>query len=228
MTMLCHAGCALTMAYYTGRATEAGAAVVVYEEDFSDVGEWVVIFNDQGGSASITSDGLLGSFYVEAENNFVAFAPRPALTTPAAFVLSKASLYSLDFTVDSLTGSTSYSIEIDQFDANTNYLATVFGVVPQGTFVGTDSVNLAGLPWNVNAEFILPKVTVYTGLGEQTVRFDYIGFSAISVPEPSTLLLLGLGGLLAWRRRHSGAPIHRESVMNKPSGYHIPSLQEEA
>ncbi|HMP74993.1 MAG TPA: PEP-CTERM sorting domain-containing protein [Kiritimatiellia bacterium] len=179
-------------------------ASILYHEDFSDVSDWLVIYNDQGGAASITSDGNLGTFYVESMNNFVAFAPNPALSGFASFDPSKSSYqYYLFYEVASLTDSTSYSIEIDQFDSSQNYLSTVFSVAPQSTFVGSNRVLLADLPWNPSAAYILPKVTVYTGLGDQTVVFDSMGLDLVVIPEPSVLILLVLGAVILRHHRRS-------------------------
>ena len=180
-------------------------AAVLYNENFSDVSDWVLVYNDQGGVATLTSDGNVGSFHVAAGNNFAAFVPLPGLVTLAPFdPLNAAYRYFLTLEVDHLTDSTSYSVEIDQFDSSQNYLATVFSVFPQGTFVGTSRVALVNLPWNPSAAYILPKVTVYTGLGDQTVAFNSLGLEMDVLPEPSTFILIVVGALLLRRRRGHG------------------------
>ncbi len=199
--------CAIGAAGLALAGPRPACAAVLFHESFADVTDWTVIYNDQGGSASLTSDGALGSFSVGAPNNFVAFGPVPSLAAPAPFSPSiSAYRYSLYYDVDSLTDSTSYSIEIDQFDASTNYLATMFSVAPQGTLLGSNRIDLTGFAWNPSAAFILPKVTVYTGLGSQTVVFDTLDIEMDVIPEPGSLMLLVMG-VLALRRRGRGGLI---------------------
>lgn len=181
--------------------THAAWGAALYQEDFSDVSDWVVVYNDQGGAVSLASDGALGTFSIEAPNNFAAFAPLPNPSVFAPFDASRASGYFLRYAVAGLTDSTSYSIEIDQFDSGQNYLSTVFSVAPQGTFVGTNTVFFTGYPWDPAAAYILPKVTMYTGLGNQTVTFDFLEIGVI--PEPGSLMLLMVGGALVYRCRTS-------------------------
>lgn len=180
---------------------------VVYTEDFSDISEWIVVYNDQGGGVNITTDGDLGSFFVEGGNNFVAFAQDPILYDLAPFVYSPNYQYQLHYQVAGLSGSTSYSIEIDQFDGSQNYISTVFGVVPQGTFVGSNTVSFSGLPFNPAAEYILPKITIYTGLGEQTVTFDSLDIELNVVPEPASFMLVVLGALVVRTWRKTARPV---------------------
>jgi hypothetical protein len=61
-------------------------------------------------------------------------------------------------------------------------------------------VSLGGFTYDNDTKFLLPKITVFTGLGNQTVKFDSIEFTQ-AVPEPSIafLFLVGLGVL--WSRR---------------------------
>jgi hypothetical protein len=111
--------------------------------------------------------------------------------------------YGFDFITSSLTGSASYDLSLDEFGANTNYLGTVFGVFPQGTFIGSTNIALGAFSFDPNAVYLLPKLTLYTGNGDQTVGFSKMEFTV--VPEPSTLVLAIFGfalfGLKGVQRR---------------------------
>lgn len=165
-------------------------AGVIWTEDFSDVSDWVIIAQSNGNAgASISSLGGLGLFGVASNSSFAAFGPNTAVLVP--FAPPNKNDYAMDFTVPSLTDSTSYDIGLDEFDAGTNYLSTV-GVFPNGTFTGTTNVSLGGpLTYNASTVFLLPKITVFTGNGDQTVRFDNMEFTV--VPEPATIFLVAAG-----------------------------------
>lgn len=184
--------------------TVAASANLVWQEDFTDVSDWSVIFNNLGGTAQLTSDGTLGHFFVGAGNNEVAYGPIGAQSGYVPFVPASSSDYTLSFIVDSLTGSTSYDIRLDEFGSTSNYLGTVFAVFPQGTFAGSTNVNLGAFSYDPSTTYVLPKVTVFTGSGEQEVVFDNLQFDQI--PEPMTASLLAAGvALLAIRSRRSQA-----------------------
>jgi hypothetical protein len=178
----------------------ASAAIIIWNEDFVDVNNWTVIF-DQNGGSTITSDGNLGLFNVPSANNETAFGPIPLSSPLVLFQPNSPQDYNMAFTVDSVSWSMSYDIRLDQFDANTNNVGTVFGVYPQGTFVGATNINLGAFTFNGSAVFLLPKITVFTGDGGQVFKMDNINFTSSVVPEPSTLLLF-LGGMgVIWMRR---------------------------
>jgi hypothetical protein len=174
-------------------------ATVIWSKAFTDVSDWEVIY-DPSASASLTSDGLQGSFSVGAGNSQAAFGPTVGLSPLTAFDPAAASKYSMDFTVNNLTLSTSYDIRLDEFDSNTNYLGTVFNVFPQGTFTGTtNNIALGAFSFNPDAIFVLPKVTVFTGNPNQTVNFARMDIAV--VPEPSVMLLFVIGfGVIGFKR----------------------------
>lgn len=181
---------------------------LIWQEDFSSVADWSIIFNAQADGSSLTSDGFLGSFNVEVVNNEVAYGPVMGVAPMVAFNPVQAADYTMTFVVDSLTASVSYDIRLDLFDSGSNYLATVFGVVPQGTFVGTDTVNLGAFTYADGTALLLPKVSVFTGpdFTDQTVRFDDLQFSVVPEPASAFLGLLGLALMHRGRirsRRHS-------------------------
>lgn len=184
-----------------GLLVGAGRADLIWQESFADVSDWNVIFNAQSDASSLTSDGALGLFFVEVPNNEVAFGPTIGVAPFVTFNPANAADYSMVLIVDSLTSSVSYDVRLDQFDAADAYLGTVFGVVPQGTSTGTDTINLGGFTFDGAAAKLLPKISVFTGpdFGNQTVRFDELRFEV--VPEPASALLLLLGASVVWRRR---------------------------
>ena len=179
-----------------GLAPHAPASVL-YEEDFSSVAEWFPVYNQNGGTATVTSDGDHASFYVQGANNVVAFAP--VFPFVNVHELNPDSSYMMRFGVVSVSYSTSYSIEIDQFDSNSNYVTTVFNVWPEGTSTGTNTFSLANLYIHPSATYILPKITMRTGDGDQTIVFDSLDI--YPVPEPTNILMLGLGALLLRKLR---------------------------
>lgn len=192
---------AAVMALSASRGTDAA---VLFLEDFTSSSDWVLIFNAQGGAAGVTSQVGVGYFYVDAPNNEVAYGPDPGVLGHfIAFIPGHKASYDVSFTVTELTDSTSYDIRLDQFDANHTYLSTVYNVFPQGTFVGSTSVNLGAFTFDPSAVYVLPKVTVFTGLGNQEVAFDQLEVDYNFVPEPATVMLMGLGlwSVSAWRRR---------------------------
>lgn len=170
-------------------------ASVLWTQDFSNVSNWVVVFNPSGGITGIQSDGTQGLFSLQSSNSVAAFGPNTALTPFVAFVPAHKANYAFDFITSSLTGSASYDLSLDEFGVNSNYLGTVFGVFPQGTFTGPTNIALGAFSFDPSADFLLPKITLYTGNGDQTVGFSKMEFTA--VPEPSTVFLAILGvGLL--------------------------------
>lgn len=184
------------------------SASQIWMEDFDSSSDWVTIFNAQGGGAGVTSQTGVGYFYVDAPNNEVAFGPDPgvpSLFIPFSPVVRYA--YEMYFSVTDLTGSTSYDIRLDEFDTNHNYLATVYNIFPQGTFVGSTNINLWPFNFHPQAAYLLPKVTVFTGLGNQEVAFDNMSFDYNSVPEPTTavLMVLGVWSLSVYRKKQRQA-----------------------
>jgi hypothetical protein len=172
-------------------------AAILYLEDFSDTSEWFPVYNPNGGVASVTSDGSQGSFFMADPNEVVAFAPVFPLVSVGIF--NPAATYLFSFEVVSISYSTSYSIEIDLFDENQAYLSTIFNVVPEGTFVGFSSVSFDGSGFDPGTRYILPKVTMRTGDGNQTIVFDHMSIEQL--PEPSAVMMMLLGGCFFVRLR---------------------------
>ncbi len=198
-----------TRAVLAGIATfliVGGASVttadIIWLEDFSDVSDWQIIFNaNPGDNSSITSDGSMASMYVESESSEAAFGLNTGVATLVPFDPLNKDDYSMTFTVDSLTGSMSYDIRLDLFDGADTYLGTVFGIVPQGTFVGTDTIGLGAFSYDPDTVSVAPKITVFTGLGDQTVVFEQLYFEQIPEPAAAVMMLMGLAGLALGRRR---------------------------
>lgn len=175
------------------------ADIVIWQEDFSDVSDWSTVFNLQGDASLFTSDGSLGDMYIQVVNNEVAFSAN----THFAFNPADKNDYTMSYTVDNLTGSVSYDVRLDMFDASDSYVGTVFGVVPQGTFTGTDTVNLGGFTFDPNTASLSAKISVFTGpdFGDQNVRFDTLSFSQVPEPSVISMLLTGVAALVFRKRR---------------------------
>lgn len=192
--------------------TASTQAAVIWNQDFSDVSNWTVIF-DPGGGSSLTSNGTEGLFYVNAGTSSAAFVPvNTGTQSLVPFDPGNASDYAMTFTVASVTGSTSYDIVLDEFDGDGNYIATVFGVVPQSAFVGSDTISLGSFSFDVNTSYLAPKIDVYTGLGAQTVAFSQLEFTVVPEPCANGLVLAGAGLLLYGRPR-------RARLRKAPAGF---------
>lgn len=157
-------------------AYSAALAETVWTENFTDVADWSVIY-DPGKGSTITTDGNLGSFTVKAGGSEAAFVPAADVAPYAPFDPAKKAQYTLTFKVEKITASVSYDIAFDQFvePSADGFLGTIWQVHPtNGTSIatGTVVVNLGGYEFDSTAKFILPKVTVHTGYGDQTVKFD--------------------------------------------------------
>jgi hypothetical protein len=160
----------------------AAATAVIWSENFSNVSNWRII-SDPGGGSSITSDGSRAALFVQAPQNLAAFGPKPGVAPLVAFDLADKGKYALSFTVSKLTLSLSYDIALDEFDAQTNYVGTIWQVFPStstSTFVGSTNVSLGALVYDTKTAYLLPKITVHTGDGSQTVEFSKMEFTGTS------------------------------------------------
>jgi hypothetical protein len=175
-------------------------ADVIWSDGFSNATGWSVVY-DQDSSATFTSDGNLGSMSVGAANSLAAFGAN----TRIPFDPANGSDYTLSLTVFDLTLSTSYDVAFDEFDAGSNYLSTVWQIFPTSftaTFAGSTNINLGAYTFNAAGAFVSPKVTVHTGDGTQTVRFDSMSMDQQVIPEPGSLaLIIGGAAMLLLRRR---------------------------
>jgi len=176
-------------------AAMPAVANMIWSDDFSSAAGWSIVANPSN-DASITSDGNLGSMYVGAQNSLAAFGAN----TRIPFDPANKSQYTLSLTTFDLTLSTSYDVALDEFDSNSNYLSTVWQVFPTSftsTFAGSTNLNLGAYSFNAGGAFVSPKVTVHTGDGVQTVRFDSMSMDQQVIPEPGSLALIISGGLAA-------------------------------
>lgn len=175
-------------------ALTAAAWITVWDEDFSEVSSWSII-HDPGGGSSISSDGDWGYFYVNAAASEAAFITSDRIP----FNPGESALYNLYLQVEGVTASTSYDIAMDQFDASYGWLGTIWNFFPTNStsiFVGETNINMGMFSYNPNTAFLAPKIGVHTGVGVQTVLFDYMAVEMI--PEPRTILLVGLFGATLW------------------------------
>ena len=184
-------------------------ANVIWLEDFSDTSDWLVGYDPAGGS-SISSDGSVGSMYVNGGGTEAAFIPSTGLAPYVPFDPNNKSEYDMIMTIVSVSGSMSYDVALDTFDASHNYVSTVWQVYPAfstSTDTGVLLVNLGAYGFDSSVAYLMPKVTVHTGFGEQTLTFDEMKFthtSSQAVPDPTSsagMTVLGLLALAAARRR---------------------------
>ncbi len=196
----------MLVALVWGWAVVAQADLVIWYEDFSDVGDWQVIY-DPGGNSTITSDGNEGLLYVDASASEAAFGPDTAVAPFVPFDPNESDQYTLSFTVAGLTFSTSYDLALDLFSAadGGSFITTVWQVFPtSGTSVDTGfiSVNLGDYTFDPATTHLMPKINVHTGDGAQTVRFDDMTFTLIPEPSAAALWLLGILALGAGRKHY--------------------------
>jgi hypothetical protein len=107
------------------------------------------------------------------------------------------SIISDDTNYDGVTVALNLSAQtfkIDYFDFSTSTTTTI---APAGTALGNPMTNLTHLGWSLTDN-------LFTGVGGKNF-FDDFSFSTTTVPEPGTLVLLGMGvlGLTArvWQKR---------------------------
>jgi len=184
-------------------------ANVIWLEDFSDTSDWLVGYDPSGGS-SISSDGSVGSLYVNGGGTEAAFIPSTGVAPFVPFDPANKAEYDMMMAIISVSGSMSYDIALDTFDASHNYVSTVWQVYPTfstSTDTGNLLVNLGAYNFDSSVAYLMPKVTVHTGFGEQTLTFDELSFahtSNESVPDPASsasMTAFALFALAAARRR---------------------------
>ena len=192
----------ITLAMVVAGAIVAPAAVI-WDEPFDGARTWGVVWEQDSGSSVNISSGM-ADLYVDAASSHTAFGPSQVGDFCAAFDPAHKSDYTLYFTVDSVSWSTSYTIALDEFDSSKNYVNTVWQVYPtSGSSVdtGTISVNLGSYTFHGGVAYVAPKIDTYTGDGGQTITFDRIyvdqaeGGGPAAAPEPGSLLLMGAGAL---------------------------------
>ncbi len=169
-------------------------AATIWTEPFTSAADWAV----SGGVGTVTSNGTQGLFNAtDASSSLTSIYDK---TKGPAFDPVNKSNYDWVFKTDGVTDSMSYEIALDTFNSGLTYINSVY-VQPNGTFVGTKTVNLGGFTFDALTAYISPKVTVYTGLASQTLTMDYMQLDVI--PEPTSMLLLGSGllGLLGVSRK---------------------------
>ncbi|MFH0953087.1 MAG: PEP-CTERM sorting domain-containing protein [Verrucomicrobiota bacterium] len=179
-----------------GRA--ASADVILYHDDLSSVSGWTYVWQSQPDAGPFWfSDGSNGMFSVLSNSAAIAYSPVEYL----AFDSNTWSAATLSFAVSNISGSMSYQVGFDQFDASSNYLSALT-IHPDGTFVGNTNHALQGFSWDANTKLVKPKVTISTGLGNQQMELAEMDIVS-TIPEPTTLAMLVGAGLAAVAIRRS-------------------------
>lgn len=171
---------------------QIACAETIWSEDFSDVSDWGVVFDPGGGSGIKHSNGLDGmhsgsnpvfmaALYVDKGGNQAAFAPNPVGSSFIPFDPAKKSEYTLKWKVESLTGSVSWDIAIDEFNANKKYINTIWGVCTANNEAGKEfSKNLGNKGWSASTRYIIPKISLHSGDAAQTVYISYMSVEKAS------------------------------------------------
>ena len=173
-------------------------ADVIWQEDFSDVSDWFIV-TDPMSDGTMSSDGTYGTFSEpSASAAGLTFAPTPR----TAFDPAEKETYSLDITIQSLTGSASHKWAIDEWDSAGTYIGTVWNVWPtpeaERSTWGFDpagpvttNINLGAFTFNSSTAYIAPKFDISTGSGDQSLVLDNLAITQ-TIPEPATLNLIGI------------------------------------
>lgn len=159
-----------------GMLSTVAHAEILWSEDFADVSDWRIISDSGGGSTISVSDGL-GAMYVDKRNSIAAFAPNLNDANLVPFDPMQSSEYTINWKVDHLTKSVSWDISVDEFDADKEYLDTVWNVYPIKSSTassGEFSQNLGDKSWDSETAYIIPKATIHTGGRRQTIYFSYM------------------------------------------------------
>ncbi|MFH0878661.1 MAG: hypothetical protein V2A34_03015 [Lentisphaerota bacterium] len=182
----------------------------IWYEDFSDVSDWFIVA-DPMGDGTMSSDGSYGTFSEPSSaESGLTFAP----TTRATFDPAMKATYSMDITIQSLTGSASHKWAIDEWNSAGTYVGTVWNVWPTGesdrSIVGfapagpvTTNINLGAYTFDSSAAYIAPKFDLSTGDGGQSLVLDNLSITQ-TIPEPATMNLIGImigSVLLVTRKR---------------------------
>jgi MYXO-CTERM domain-containing protein len=204
----------LAVAASLGLATVASANLLVnpgFETDNASAGDvgpgtasgWTGSFNSDFVTASFAHTGKqsLKQFGVDA-GEFQRFAATPTSSWSAtAFIMTPST--------DELKGNEGSNIQIQFLDASLNVLATAnpgiqfdSSAAPD-TFTQISLLNAAAVPGTAFAQILLftGPDSVQTGAAGGAVFWDDVTFD--QAPEPVSLGLLAMGGLLAVRRRRA-------------------------
>jgi len=152
-------------------------AETLWGKEFSNAGDWIVIY-DPGSDSSVKSVDGLGALYVSAAKSEAAFGPDSHIETNLMpFDPSKASEYTISWKIEQVTNSVGWDIAIDEFNADKQFINTIWNIYPATgncSDRGEFSKILSERQWKPETRYIMPKVNVHTGGGSQTVYFRYI------------------------------------------------------
>lgn len=195
------------LAVVLGVVVLCGPAVadIVWDENFDNTSDWSVWWEHTEFAWFVDTGGGMSDLVVTNPGGIGSFIPDQGEQTLARFDPDRKDQYDVIWDVDSLDDSCSYHILLDQYDSDSNWLSTVTEKITGfDTRTGTVTQNCGGLTFDASTYYVKPKVDITTGTGDQWVRFDDLSMTYTTIPEPTTLALMGLTGVLVVlvRKRH--------------------------
>lgn len=143
---------------------------------------------------SVTWKAIASTAAVDAKDN---------IGNPASAIFNTQGQLVADDEADLWDGSIDHAIRGDQFGANVNG-TTATGTLVTGVKSDSYPLGLASLFAAAGATTAANNTWIYGGVVQNAAAFNIYGISSeitYAVPEPTSLALLGLGGLMVMRRR---------------------------
>jgi len=160
------------------------------------------LYNFTQGVRAIATDGTrlyttgVVGYDADADGSIHVYDPAPAGTPWATAIAAPGQYYAApdyDLALDATWSMASSGIASYEWDVNNDGTYDLTGLSPTASFSYLqDTLGMTGR-WNT----VKLKVTAADG----TVGYDYAGLELYEVPEPATVVLLGLGSLTLLRRK---------------------------